>query len=533
MTTCGEVLVELMAGYGIDTVFGIPGVHTVELYRGLPNSGIRHITPRHEQGAGFMADGYARATGKPAGCFIITGPGLTNIATAMGQAYGDSIPMLVISSTNYTQQLGMGGGRLHELQEQRAMLNSVAAFSHTLMRPDELPDVLARAFAVFNSARPRPVLIELPLDIITAPGDHIKRKIVPVYTKPGPDPEKIEAAADLLHEARSPMVIFGGGVQDAPDAANALADALGAPVVQMTNAKGVLAPDHPLHVGSHIALPPVMDAIRSADVVLAVGTEIGETEHHLLAGEDLALTGKIIRIDIDAEQLTRNTLPEIAILSDAGPAMSALTKAVQARGPKQADSQRTSTLRAAAEDLMDDRTKQHQKVFDAILEALPEAVIVGDSTQPIYSGNYYVRMPQTRSYFNSATGYGTLGYGLPAAIGAKIGQPRKPVIAFTGDGGLQFTIGELASAREIDLPVIMVLWNNIGYQEIREYMALRDLPQIGVDIYTPDFQTIAKGFGWATEKAESLEDLQSKLKSANAANGPTMIEINEAEALNW
>lgn len=533
MTTCGEVLVELMAGYGIDTVFGIPGVHTVELYRGLPNSGIRHITPRHEQGAGFMADGYARATGKPAGCFIITGPGLTNIATAMGQAYGDSIPMLVISSTNYTQQLGMGGGRLHELQEQRAMLGSVAAFSHTLMRPDELPDVLARAFAVFNSARPRPVLIELPLDIITAPGDHIKRKIVPVYAKPGPDPAKIDQAAALLHQAKSPIVIYGGGVQNAPKEATDLAEALGAPVLLSTNAKGVLAPDHPLHVGSHIALQPVMDSVRSADVVLAIGTEIGETEHHLLDGDDLAFTGKTVRIDIDAEQLTRNVLPEIAILSDAGPAMSALATALVSRGPKSADTWRTNSLKTSAEDLMDDRTKQHQKVFTAVLEALPDAVIAGDSTQPIYSGNYYVRAPQTRSYFNSATGYGTLGYGLPAAIGAKIGQPNKPVIAFAGDGGLQFTIGEMASAREIDLPVIMILWNNIGYQEIREYMAKRELPQIGVDIYTPDFQTIAKGYGWATEKAESLNDLQAKLKIAAVANGPTMIEIDEAEALSW
>lgn len=533
MTTCGEVLVDLMAGYGIDTVFGIPGVHTVELYRGLPNSGIRHITPRHEQGAGFMADGYARATGKPAGCFIITGPGLTNIATAMGQAYGDSIPMLVISSTNYTQQLGMGGGRLHELQNQRQMMNSVAAFSHTLMRPDELPDVLARAFAVFNSARPRPVLIELPLDIITAPGDHIKRKIVQVYAKPGPDPSKIDEAAVLLHQAKSPIVILGGGVQNAPKEANDLAEALGAPVLLTTNAKGVLAPDHPLNVGTLIALPPVMDAVRSADVVLAIGTEVGETEHHLLDGTDLALTGKIVRIDIDAEQLTRNILPEIAILSDAGPAMRALADSLALLGPKPADSWRTKSLIASAEDLLDDRTKQHKKVLDSIFEALPDAIIAGDSTQPIYSGNYYVKTTQPRSYFNSATGYGTLGFGLPAAIGAKIGQPNKPVIAFTGDGGLQFTIGEMASAREIDLPVIMILWNNIGYQEIREYMANRDLPQIGVDIYTPEFQTIAKGYGWATDKAAGLDDLKSKLKTAAAANGPTMIEIDEAEALTW
>ena len=149
MATCGEALVRLLEAYGVDTVFGIPGVHTVELYRGLPATRIRHVTPRHEQGAGFMADGYARVSGKPGVCFIITGPGMTNILTAMGQAYGDSIPMLVISSVNRTEQLGMGQGRLHELPSQQAVVAGVAAFSHTLLHPGQLPEVLARAFALF------------------------------------------------------------------------------------------------------------------------------------------------------------------------------------------------------------------------------------------------------------------------------------------------------------------------------------------------------------------------------------------------
>ncbi|HWT98569.1 MAG TPA: thiamine pyrophosphate-binding protein, partial [Terriglobales bacterium] len=171
MTTCGEFVVKLLEAYGIDTVFGIPGVHTVELYRGLAGSSMRHITPRHEQGAGFMADGYARVTGKPGACFIITGPGMTNILTAMGQAYADSIPMLVISSVNRTEHLGMAEGRLHELRSQRDMVSGVAAFSHTILHPEQLPEVMARAFALFASARPRPVHIEIPIDVIAAPID--------------------------------------------------------------------------------------------------------------------------------------------------------------------------------------------------------------------------------------------------------------------------------------------------------------------------------------------------------------------------
>jgi acetolactate synthase-1/2/3 large subunit len=155
MKTCGEVLVEILENYGIDTVFGIPGVHTVELYRGLQKTKIRHITPRHEQGAGFMADGFARASGRPAACFIISGPGMTNITTAMGQAYADSIPMLVISSVNNTHELGLGEGRLHELPDQQGLVRGVSVFSHSVLRASELPSVLARAFAVFDTGAGR------------------------------------------------------------------------------------------------------------------------------------------------------------------------------------------------------------------------------------------------------------------------------------------------------------------------------------------------------------------------------------------
>ena len=188
--TCGEVLVELLEAYGIDTVFGIPGVHTVELYRGLPSTRIRHVTPRHEQGAGFMADGYARASGRPAACFIISGPGMTNIVTAMGQAYADSIPMLVISSVNISNEIGMGEGRLHELPDQSGLVRGVSVFSHRLLRPADLPAVVARAFAAFDGARPGPVHIELPLDVITAPADDLDTTAHRTRQPPRPRPRR-------------------------------------------------------------------------------------------------------------------------------------------------------------------------------------------------------------------------------------------------------------------------------------------------------------------------------------------------------
>ncbi|MGB8713347.1 MAG: thiamine pyrophosphate-binding protein, partial [Onishia taeanensis] len=210
--TCAELLIALLRDrYGADTVFGIPGVHTVELYRGLADSGLRHVTPRHEQGAGFMADGYARATGKPGVCFIITGPGMTNIATAMGQALADSVPMLVISSVNRRDTLGRGQGRLHELPSQQQLLAGVARFSHTLLDPAALPEVLARAFAVFEGMRPGPVHIEIPIDLFDAQVAVPTQWSAPTIHRPAPDPAGLATAATWLHKAERPLVLLGGG----------------------------------------------------------------------------------------------------------------------------------------------------------------------------------------------------------------------------------------------------------------------------------------------------------------------------------
>ena len=531
MKTCGEVLVELLEAHGIDTVFGIPGVHTVELYRGLPNTGLRHITPRHEQGAGFMADGYARASGRVAACFIITGPGLTNITTALGQAYADSVPILVISSVNNTRELGLAEGRLHELPSQRNLMAGVTAFSHTLLRPDELPEVLARAFAVFNGARPRPVHIELPLDVITAPADHLSRRAAAAVCRPGPAPDGISQAAALLRSARRPLVVLGGGAQGAAAEARALVDRLGALAVTTINGKGVLPADHPLSLGSTLPQAPVLEALSEADVVLAVGTELGETDTLLFEGR-LALNGKLIRVDIDAEQLFRNAPPEVAIVSDAGLAMAALTRALEGHQPEPATAH-AQTLRQRLEGLLDPRQRLHQRFMSTLQQALPGVIVAGDSTQPVYSANLFYQPEQPRSYFNSSTGYGTLGYALPAALGAKLAKPERPVVALIGDGGLQFTVGELATAVELQLAVPILLWNNRGYGEIKRYMADRGIPQIGVDIYTPDFQTIARGFGCQTLLAESPEHLAEALVQAHRASGPTVIEIDEAKALTW
>jgi acetolactate synthase-1/2/3 large subunit len=527
MATCGEVLVEILENYAIDTIFGIPGVHTVELYRGLENTSIRHVTPRHEQGAGFMADGYARASGKIAACFIITGPGMTNIATAMGQALADSIPMLVISSVNRSYELGMGEGRLHEMPAQRNLISGVARLSHTLLRADELPRVLARAFTIFNSERPGPVHIEIPIDVITADADHLDKQAYILPDPPGPSAGPINRCAEWLKAATRPVIVIGGGAINARSELVALAEKLGAPVINTVNAKGVIPYSHELAAGGSGSCPAIREELRNADLVLAIGTEFGETDYDFFFQGMVEFNGRLVRIDIDSAQLSRNVKSDLAIYSDANNALQALNNIIENSKTENGNgAERAGKMR---KDLKASRDPGYEKFFESIRNALPEVIIAGDSTQPVYYAWLHYETEKPRSYFHSASGFGTLGYAIPAAIGAKLAVPQRPVIGLIGDGAAQFTIGELASAVEAKLPVIFLLWNNAGYGEIKRFMADADIPQIGVDIYTPDFIGLGKAFGCHAVRVSTLDDLESELVKAARRDRPTVIEVMQED----
>ncbi|WP_253478651.1 5-guanidino-2-oxopentanoate decarboxylase [Pseudomonas kilonensis] len=536
MATCGEVLVKLLQAYGVEQVFGIPGVHTVELYRGLARSSIRHVTPRHEQGAGFMADGYARVSGKPGVCFIITGPGMTNITTAMGQAYADSIPMLVISSVQSRSQLGGGRGKLHELPNQAVLVGGVAAFSHTLMSAAELPSVLARAFAVFQAGRPRPVHIEIPLDVLVEDADALLASVPVNINRAGAAPSAVAQMAARLALAKRPLILAGGGALDAAAELTELAERLGAPVALTINAKGLLPSLHPLLIGSTQSLVATRALVAEADVVLAIGTELAETDYDITFAGGFEIPGALLRIDIDADQTVRNYPPHLALVADARVAARALLDELdrQPLAERRADwgATRAARLRADLQGSWDEATRAQTLFLDTVLQALPEAVFVGDSTQPVYTGNLTFNPEQTRRWFNSSTGYGTLGYALPAAIGAWLGgkdqgHGRPAVVCLIGDGGLQFTLPELASAVEARTPVIVLLWNNQGYEEIKKYMVNRAIEPVGVDIYTPDFIGVAKALGCAAEAIDDVPSLCAALLAARDRQGPTLIEIDQ------
>lgn len=542
--TCGELLVQWLEYYGVETVFGIPGVHTVELYRGLPNTNIRHVTPRHEQGAGFMADGYYRASGKVGVCFIITGPGMTNIMTAMAQALADSIPMLVISSVNKVKDTGSGEGHLHELHDQQGMVSKVALTSKTIWQPDSLPKVIAEAFALFNGARPGPVHIQLPIDVITADASHVAKPpslsriangqaetnnlTLPQVMRPLPNPAQLDLIIESLKTAKNPVLLYGGGCVDVDNDAQKLAELIDAPTFLTINAKGLLPPNHPLSLGSNQSLDVGQAVIAEADLVLAIGTELGETDYDVFFNGKFKINGILIRIDCDAQQLQRPFRADIAVLSDAQMAISGLCTRLENHALNHQAAVRVADVKQILiNDVTPDFAGQNA-LLQLIRDEVKDVIFVGDSTQPVYSGNLGFEALATRRWFNSSTGFGTLGYGLPAAIGAMIGS-KGPVVSLIGDGGIQFTIAELICAAELELPLIVLLWNNQGYGEIRRYMEEGGLPLIGVNIKTPNFEPLAAGFGAGYRRITARQQLLDALKEDIKGKQPIIYEVDEAD----
>lgn len=526
MSTCGEVLVQLLDSYGIEVAFGIPGTHTIELYRGLPATRIRHVTPRHEQGGGFMADGYARVTGRPAACFTVSGPGALNIATAMGQALQDSVPMLVISADNARAQLGMGEGRLHDTDDLQAAMAQCSVWSHTLMSPAELPRVLARAFSIFSSERPGPVHIAIPIDVITAAADAVDLAPWPSPSRPGPDAAAIDRAAQLLASSQRPVIALGGGSSDAASSVLRLVELLDAPVTLTHNAKGVLPPGHSLLVASSPSYEPVRTLYREADLVLGIGTEFSETDYDFFFDGGFSLGGALVRIDIDAAQLSRNARPALAIQSDAGLAVDALLDKLE---PALRDgAARTAAVNEALQAL---DNPDYQRFLDTLQDALPGAAVLGDSTQPAYFAAAQYHAPAPRRFASAATGYGTLGYALPAAFGARLGLPDTPVVALIGDGGLQFTINELSTAVEARLSVAVVVWNNERYEMIAQNFESAGMVPIACDIHTPDFLAIARGYGCQAVRVRTPEELAAALIASTEVDVPTLIEAREEDFL--
>ncbi|MFF2518453.1 5-guanidino-2-oxopentanoate decarboxylase [Streptomyces sp. NPDC058086] len=532
--TGGEALVRALAAHDVTQAFGIPGTHNLEIYRHLAAYGIRHTTPRHEQGAGYAADGYARVTGHPGVVITTTGPALLNVTAAVGQAYSDSVPLLVVSPGMPLRHPRLATGLLHEMRSQTEALRGVAAFSHRVSSVAEIGAAVARAFTLFRTRRPRPVHLEVPLDLLTAAETAGPVRLAPAAAPTLPDAEAVRLAARALREARRPALVLGGGARGAATACLALAEACGAPVVTTANGKGVVPERHPLSLGVSLHTESVQKWLAGRDVVLAVGTELAESDFW---SPPTALGGTLVRADLDPDQMHSGLPTDIALVGDARASLEGLLSEMglhtrvrhdipDPRGGTDVDEvAAVRDARYAGSAARDARWIPYLRAIRAVLA--DDSVITSDSAQCCYYGALpHLPLGPAGRYLHP-TGFGTLGYALPAALGAKVACPERQVVALSGDGGLQFTVQELGTAAQLRLPLPVVVFDNGGYGEIRDEMAARGDRPTAVDLAPVDLPALARAYGGQGTRVCHPDELAFALTEALRTPGPTLIAVPE------
>ena len=524
LMTGSDAVVQSLIAEGTDLVFGIPGYHTEHLYgRLMRQSKIRHILVRHEQGAGFMAIGAARVTGRAATLFSTAGPGALNGATPMGEAYGDSVPLLNIMAEDISRYLYQDRGIVHESQDQFGVFSRLSQWSKQVSGPAEIPAAIHEALRRTQVNRPRPVVVEIPVDVFTDEG---RVEILPAEThdRPAGDATEIQRAARILAEAERPLIWAGGGTisSGAWDELRSLAEQLDAPVITTSSGKGSIPEDHPLCVGNLATQGPVKRLMSESDAMLAVGARFGYLP---TAKWSIPIPRRLIHIDVDPTQPGKNFPVEIGIHADASLGLQGLIAALD--GKKCERGEWASAARSARKtvwDEMERRAPLEMGIQRAVREALPrETIIAADPHLLGYWGRSFLPVYEPRTWLYDLA-FGTLGYAFPVALGAKLAAPGKPVVALTGDGGFLFTSQELATAVQLGINVVTVIFNDNAYGAIKEDF-LRDYGQAyEVDLVNPDFVKYAESFGAVGLRA-SPEQLGETLKQALALERPCLIDV--------
>ena len=519
--TGAEALIESLRVNSVRHVFGIPSTHTLEIYRALSRArDIEHVTTTHEQGAAFMADGYARATGRPGVCLVTTGPGVTNAATAIAEAYSDSVPVLCITAHIASEDIGRGRGHSHELRSQEDVLEGITDESRLILSPDEVGQAVQDAFRRFRTRRPRPVCLAIPVDVQEAPTS-VPIPDAPTEAPSRPDIDAVERACDLLSSAETPGIIAGGGAQDAVEELLALAERLDAPVATTLNGKGVVPGGHRLGA-SLVVYRSVARFLEECDVVLAVGTELSPAD--LWTGP-LQLGGKLVQVDIDHDQIGRNHAVDSPVPGDARATLTMMLESATGSRAR-AGSSRAAHARDAAEKEALVMGRPYLPWVRALRAAMPAqsslaldvAMVAGFGAYPFYD------LPGPRTWMNPS-GLGTLGYALPAAIGAKIARPERAVAALVGDGGFMFTMSELMVAAQHRLALPVIIWNDRAFGEIGRLMRERGFDPFATDLMVPDLATLASAYGAAWARVAEPVDLADAVEVALAADGPTLVEV--------
>lgn len=521
--TGGQALVQSLKREGIDTIFGLPGIQLDwafdALYEERDNIAVYHT--RHEQATSYMADGYARATGKVGTCLVVPGPGLLNAMAGLSTAYACCSPVLCLTGQIQSDMIGVGRGLLHEIPHQLEMMQAVTKWAARAMTPAEIPGLVREAFTQLRSGRPRPVELEIPPDVLASKGDVELLDAFQPQRSAG-DPDKIRQAAEALAKAERPLIFVGSGifVSEAWNELRELAEALEAPVSMSGNGRGALSDRH------HLALNSLGGRFlyKDADVILAVGTRF------LQPGADLGIPAgaTFIHIDVDPEELGRHTQPTLGIVGDAKAALAALRAemdGVNGVGKRPSRAKEMNALRDHVNDLLFEVQPQ-ASYSKAIREELPEdGIFVGEMTQMGYFSRNGFPVYEPRTFI--APGYqGTLGCGFAIALGAQVGMPDRKVVSVNGDGGFMFNVQELSTMKRHNIPLTTIVFSDGAFGNVKRIQQQQFGGRtIASDLLNPDFAELAKVFGIPGMRAETPDALQGALREALATDGPVLIEV--------
>jgi acetolactate synthase-1/2/3 large subunit len=518
----GEAIVDTLLAHGTDTVFGLPGAQIYGLFDGFAKAAprLKVVGARHEQACGYMAFGYARATGRPGVFSVVPGPGILNASAAMLTAFGCNEPVLCVTGQVPTAFLGKGRGHLHEMPDQLAALRSFTKWAERAEYPDAAPTVVARAFQEMLSGRRGPAAVEMPWDVFTQ-----RTAVTPVaplapFAAPQPDPDRIAAAAAMIVAAKRPMIFVGAGAFDAADEILDLAEQIDAPVVAFRSGRGIVSNAHELG----LTMAAAWRLWPQTDLIIGIGTRMELPAWrwpYRPAGQTM------IRIDIDPVEMRRYP-PEAAIVADARDGTAALAAAVRKAGYRREAGRRAELREASAAAQAEIQRVQPQMDYLNILrEVLPHNGIVTDELSQVGFASWYgFPIYQPRTFLTS--GYqGTLGSGFPTALGAKVAHPDRPVVAITGDGGFMFGVQELATAVQYRIGVVTLVFDNQAYGNVRrDQRTVFDGRVVAADLVNPDFVRLAESFGVGAERVGSPSAFRPALERALADGGPRLIAID-------
>jgi thiamine pyrophosphate-dependent acetolactate synthase large subunit-like protein len=527
-----HAIVKCLEREGIEMIFGIPGLYSMPIFDALyRHPSIKVITVRHEQGAAFMADGYARATGKPAAVITLPGPGLTNAMTGLGEAFSDSSPVLILSTQVNRNFIDGNAGLLHEMTGQFNMLAPLTKYGERITDGSEISNVFHRAMKALRNGRPRPVQIEIPRDVqveLLEWTEEMENQPAAVMERRQPDAEQIRLAVDALTVAKHPLLFAGGGVvgSEASAELTRLAERLGAPVLTTGMGVSAVPGDHPLACGvSWIAGADIRPLIGTCDALLAVGTRFNQG---MTQGWDLPLPETSIRIDIDADEIERNIPMQQKILGDARATLGALDQELAERGINRNCklSLEMADARSAFRGALAAKLGKTAPWYSVMRESLPRDTILSCDMSLFWADMlaiFPIYEPRTMLF---PWGFGTLGFSIPEAIGAKFSRPGQPVVAICGDGAFLFTGTELATAVQYHINIPIIVPNNNAYGMIKVQQRDQfDEQFMAVDLQNPDFVKLANAFGAYGELVTTPEQFGDALRRALKADKPTLIEV--------